>query len=44
MHVSRVVVVFGQFQLLLQVICRPKEQTVQILPAEGPNEPFDKWM
>src|ERR1017187_3356363 len=22
----------------------PKEQTIQILPADGPDEPFDKWM
>jgi hypothetical protein len=40
----RVVELLEQLQLSHQVICRPKEQTVQILPAEGPDEPFDKWM
>jgi|ERR1035437_6309473 hypothetical protein len=44
MHASRVVVVFEQVQLSFQVVCSPKEQTIQILPAEGPDEPFDKWM
>src|ERR1039457_585823 len=44
MHASRIVVVFEQLQLSFQVVCSPKEQTIQILPAEGPDEPFDKWM
>ena len=44
MYTRRVVELFEQLQLSYQVICRPKEQTVQILPAEGPDEPFDKWM
>src|ERR1035437_6651617 len=44
MHASRVVVVFEQVQLSFQVVCSPKEQTIQILPAEGPDEPFNKWM
>ena len=44
MHASRVIVVFEQLQLSFQVVCSPKEQTIQILPADGPDEPFDKWM
>src|ERR1035437_1347437 len=43
-YTRRVVELFEQLQLSFQVICRPKEQMVQILPAEGLNEPFDKWM
>ena len=41
MHASCVVVVFEQLQLSFQVIYRPNEQTIQILPAEGRDKPFD---
>src|ERR1035437_4968102 len=44
MYTRRVVELFEQLQLSYQVTCRPKEQTIQILPAEGPDEPFNKWM
>src|ERR1035441_4818374 len=44
MPASLVIVVFEQLQLSFQVICSPKEQPIQILPADGPDEPFDKWM
>jgi hypothetical protein len=43
-HASRVVVVFEQPQLSFQVVCSPNEQTIQILSAEGRDQPFDKGM
>src|SRR5258708_20295663 len=44
MHASRVVVVFERLQFVLQVVCGPKEQTIQILAAQGGDEPLNKWM
>jgi hypothetical protein len=44
MHASRVVVIFERLQFPLQVVCVPKEQTIQVLAADGPDEPFNKWM
>ena len=44
MHASRVVVIFERLQFALQVLSGPKEQTIQILAAEGRDEPLNKWM
>jgi hypothetical protein len=44
MHPGRVVVVFEQLQFPPQVICGPKEQTIQILTPEGRDEPLNKGM
>jgi hypothetical protein len=38
MHASRVVVVFERLQFPLQVVCGPKEQTIQLFAPEGPDE------
>jgi hypothetical protein len=44
MDAIHVVVVFERLQFSLQVARGPKEQTIQILAAEGRDEPFNEWM
>src|SRR5258708_4732476 len=44
MDASRVVVVFERIQFSLQVVCGPKEEAIQILAAEGRDEPLNKRM
>ena len=39
-----IVIVPERDQLYLQVRCRPEQQLVQTLAADGTDQSFDKWM
>ena len=44
MNATAVVIEAVRLQLALQIERIPKEYAIEILSAEGPDEPFDKWM
>ena len=44
MNATAVVIVAVRLQLALQIKRIPKEDAIEILSAQGADEPFDKWM
>jgi hypothetical protein len=44
MHAQAVIVPSIELKLTFQIGDVPKEQMIQVFPAEGPDEPFDKRM
>ena len=44
MNATAVVIEAVRLQLALQIKRIPKEDAIEILSAQGADEPFDKWM
>ena len=44
MNATAVVIEAVRLQLSLQIKRIPKEEAIEILSAQGADEPFDKWM
>ena len=44
MNATAVVIEAVRLQLSLQIKRIPKEDAIEILSAQGADEPFDKWM